>query len=252
MMHTSHILTSGDFQYWRKEQGALVPTDFDACFPDYQRADRIGVVSPRLEDGVLHTRYALLAATTTFYDGLRARGGEFFDYPYHFAFCDMTAESVATRCGRQLLDATTFGAWSGLDVWPESQWIRASGRVEGMLRQVFAWQINCLFWPEHFMPAAHVEPLPAYTQSLLAARLKTVYYYDAAHPDVEIHVNETVEDLVREKSLCRLPERVREAVSTQLATPVASSRESRFPFVERHRRVSVDDFLSDMAPCLSG
>ena len=247
-MHTSHILQSSDFQYWRQDQGGLRQVDFDACFPDYHGVDRIGVVSPHLEDGALHTSYALLAATTMFYDGLRSRGGTFFDYPHHFAFCDVTTEGVATQCGRLLLDQTTFGAWSGLDVWPESQWIRASGSVESMLQHVFAWQINCLFWPEPFMPAAGAEPLAVYVKPLLAARLKTVYYYDAAHPDVEIHVNTTVEELVREKSLTRLPEPVRHAVLAQPAATV-SPAESHFPYVERYRRVPVDTFLADMAPC---
>ncbi len=247
-MHTSHILQSGDFQYWHRQQDALLRTDFETCFPDYQRVDRIGVVSPHLEDGALHTSYALLAATTTFYDGLRARGGEFFDYPHHFAFCDVTAEGVATQGGRLVLDQTTFGVWSGLDVWPESQWIHASGRVESMLQHVFAWQINCLFWPESFMPAAGAEPLPVYVQPLLAARLKTVYYYDAAHPDIEIRVNATVEELVREKSRSRLPEPIRDAACAQ-PTTTASPAESLFPYVERYRRVPVDTFLADMTPC---
>ncbi|ETX01953.1 MAG: hypothetical protein ETSY1_05345 [Candidatus Entotheonella factor] len=246
-MHTSQILQSSDFQYWQREHDALVPSDFQTCFPDYLCTDRFGVVSPHFEDGALHTRYALLAATTTFYDHLRARGGEFFDYPHHFAFFDVTTEGIAIRGGRQALDQNTFGAWSSLDVWPESQWIHALGSVKGMLQYVFAWQINCLFWPESFMPAASVEPFPHYVRPLLAARLKTVYYYDAAHPDVEIHVNDNVEDMVRERCLSRLPEGVREAaLSSSMA---ASSSESRFPYIERYRRVSVDAFLADMAPC---
>ncbi|ETX03678.1 hypothetical protein [Candidatus Entotheonella palauensis] len=246
-MHTSQILQSGDFQYWRRERDALVQVDFNTCFPDYRCTDRLGVVSPHLEDGALHTRYALLAATTTFYDDLRARGGEFFDYPHHFAFFDVTAEGIAIHGGRQLLDQTTFGAWSSLDVWPESQWIQASSSVEGMLQHVFAWQINCLFWPESFMPALSAEPLPPYVQPLLAARLKTVYYYDATHPDVEIHVNDNVEDLMRERCLSRLPEGVREAALS--ASVAAAASESPFPYVERYRRVPVDAFLADMAPC---
>ena len=43
-MHTSHILQSSDFQYWRQDQDGLRQVDFDACFPDYQGVDRIGVV----------------------------------------------------------------------------------------------------------------------------------------------------------------------------------------------------------------
>ncbi len=247
-MHTSRIIQSGDFQYWHRERDALVQADFNTCFPDYHSADRIGVVSPHLEDGACHTRYALLAATTTFYDGLRARGGEFFDYPHHFAFCDVNAEGAATQHGRVALEPTTFDVWSGLDVWPESQWIRTSGSVEGMLQHVFAWQINCLFWPESFMPTAGSEPLPVYVQRLLAARLKTVYYYDSAHPDVEIRANATVEDLVREKSFSRLPEPLRQTVLSQSTTTV-SPADSPFSYVERYRRVTVDAFLADMAPC---
>jgi len=247
-MHTSHVLTSHDFQYWRQQQGAFVQVDFAACFPAYHRADRIGVVSPHLEDGVLHTSYALLAATTAFYDELRALGGEFFDYPHHFAFCDVNAEGVATQGGRVPLDPTPFGPWSGLDVWPESQWIQASGRVDSMLYHVFARQINCLFWPEFFMPTTADEPLPIYVRPLLNARLKTVYYYGTAHPDVEIRVNDTVADLVRDKSLDRLPESVRHAaLAPSVATPPG---DSPFPYVERYRRVSVDAFLAAMAPCL--
>ena len=248
-MHTSHILTSEDFQYWRQECGALRQVDFNACFPAYHSADRIGVVSPHLEDGVLHTSYALLAATTTFYDGLRASGGEFFDYPHHFAFCDVTPAGVATQCGRAPLDQAPFGAWSGLDVWPDSQWIHTSGSVESMLRHVFERQISRLFWPESFMPSAASERLPAYVRPLLAARLKTVYYYDAADPDVEIRVNATVANLVREKSLDRLPEPVRHAAMASLTGAATSSANRDFVYVERYRCAPVEAFLEAMAPC---
>lgn len=247
-MHTSRIIQSDDFRYWHQDQETLVQGDFDACFPGYDRTDRIGVVSPHLEDGAFHAKYALLAAATTFYDGLRARGGEFFDYPHHFVFCDVNEEGVATRRGRLSLEPTTFDVWSGLDVWPESQWIHTAGRVESMLQHVFAWQINCLFWPESLMPTTGAETLPVYAKRLLAARLKTVYYYDSAQPDVEIHVNETVASLIREKSFPRLPEPLRDTALAQLPR-AASPTESSFPYVERYRRVSVDAFLEDMAPC---
>ncbi len=253
-MHTSHLLKSVDFQYWQKEQAALVQADFDGCFPDYHRMDRIGVVSPHLEDGVFHVPYALLALTTKFYDGLRARGGAFFDYPHHFAFCDVTAEGVATQHGRFRLDndkEAWGGPWSGLDVWPKSQWIPASNTVEGMLQGVFDRQITYLFWPERLMPSAGIEPFPVYVKPLLEARLKAVYYYHASDPDVEIHVNQTVEGLVREKSFTRLPESVRDAVLAQRNDALTASTASPYPYVERYRRVSVDVFLADMAPCFT-
>ncbi len=251
-MHTSRLLQSSDFRYWRRKQETLVQVDFDACFPDHHSVDRIGVVSPYLEDGARHAAYALLAATTIFYDGLRARGGEFFDYPYHFAFCDVTAEGVATQLGRFQLDDNhdvLGGPWAGLDVWPKSQWVPTSGRVEDMLQGVFDRQINCLFWPESLRPAAGIEPFPAYVRRLLKARLKTVYYYHTTRPNVEIHVNQTVEDVVREKSFSRLPESVRDVVSAERDHALASPMAPGFSYAERYRRVSVDAFLADMAPC---
>src|SRR5687768_2655344 len=85
-MHTSTRLCAGDFHFWRQEaqDGKEINTeinivintevDFALFSPNYHEQDRIGVVSLGLEDGVLHTSYALLAFTTAFYDRLRARG----------------------------------------------------------------------------------------------------------------------------------------------------------------------------------
>ena len=78
-MHTSQALRSSHFEYQRPESGNRVA--FSAFCADYHAQDRVGVVSPQLEDGILHTAYALLALTTAFYDVQRASGSDFFIYP---------------------------------------------------------------------------------------------------------------------------------------------------------------------------
>ena len=55
-MHTSKLLKSSDFQYWRLTQEERINVDFEGFCPDYHELDRVGVISPCLEDGVLSHR----------------------------------------------------------------------------------------------------------------------------------------------------------------------------------------------------
>jgi hypothetical protein len=145
-MHTSTRMGAGDFQFWHHTASGARQVDFAAFCPDYHELDRVGVVSPALEDGVLQTSYALLALTTAFYDCLRARylapnpsparldagrvemsmarsqDDGFFDYPQHFAFVGAEGANVYTGSG--LLPLSTpqlWDGWSWLDVWPDAK-----------------------------------------------------------------------------------------------------------------------------------
>ena len=95
-MHTSTLLKSSDFQYWRLTDDRRISADFGTFCPDYHELDRVGVISPCFEDGILYTGDALLALTTAFYDVLRSQGTDFFDYPQHFAFIG-TPEVLSTH-----------------------------------------------------------------------------------------------------------------------------------------------------------
>ena len=191
-MHTSTLLISQNFEYWQSGENGLTCVDFETFCPDYHELDRTGVISPHLEDGILHTGYALLALTTAFYDIWRARTDDFFIYPQHFAILDITREGVNTGCGRLPLEKSTLGGpWGNLDVWPNSKWIPAHGSVSGMLKKAFDLQINRLFWPEDFRPNRKEKSLPAYAVQMLRTHLKAVYYYSTSGPNIEIHAAQT-------------------------------------------------------------
>ena len=240
-MHTSKVLRAADFHYVRTDGGG--ETDFQTFYPQYCYRDRIGVVSPCLEDGVLHTAYALLALTTAFYDVLRAGTDDFFDYPYHFALLDVDEQGVRTRHGRLPLTRSAMGSpWGGLDVWPESNWIAASGTASGMLQAVFATQLTHVFWPQDLLPEADETLLPVYVQRLLAARLKGVYYYKTLQPTIAVSVSRTVEEMAQ-RSLARLPLPV-----TRPPRALAGVAPSLL-FVECYCQSAVNDFLSTMAGC---
>jgi hypothetical protein len=246
-MHTSTVLQATDFQYWQVAGQMSNQVDFATCFPRYHERDHVGVVTAYLEDGVCYTSYALLALTTAFYDVLRARSETFFDYPYHFALLGADASGVVTRRGHLALDLPGMGApWAGLDVWPDSQWIQTGGTAVDMLRTVFARHLNHVFWPEGLrsIPTPTSARLPAHARNLLHTRLKSVYYYNTSDPNTEIRVTPTVETMVQQKSLARLPQTLNVAVSPRLVRDMTTPGAEAFPYVERYRRVSVETFLA--------
>ncbi len=240
-MHTSKLLRSSDFQYWQLTENERISVDFEEFCPGYHELDRVGVISPYLEDGILYTGDALLALTTAFYDVLRARETDFFDYPQHFAFIGASEATVKTR-GKHLPMDRIGAGWGNLDVWPDSKWIPTMGSVTGMLKKVFDFQINRLFLPHGFKLGSDESLLPAYARKMLDTRLKTIYYYNTPIPNVEIRASQQVADLVQ-KSIAEFPN-----AESEIEHPV----QSEFPSVGRYQQVSVDDFLVDMAGCFDG
>ena len=240
-MHTSKLLKTSDFQYWRLTEDEQISVDFEGFCPDYHELDRVGVISPCFEDGILHTGDALLALTTAFYDVLRSQGTDFFDYPQHFAFIGVSGDVVHTRGKRLPIDQIGTG-WGNLDVWPDSKWIPTTGSVTGMLKKVFDFQINRLFLPHGFKPGSNESLLPAYALKMLGTRLKAVYYYNTPIPNVEVCGSQQVADLIQ-KSIAQLSN----AKSTS-----TYQTQSDFPAVGRYQQVSVDNFLADMAGCFDG
>lgn len=239
-MHTSTRLAAADFYFTERTQFGVRSLSFAEFCPDYHELDRIGVVSLCLEDGVLHTGRALLALTTAFYDCHRARGGDFFDYPQHFAFIGADESGLRTRSGASLPDAPQqWDAWSWLDVWPAHKWVATSPTATSMLRRAFDYQINRLFWPHGLQPTPGEEPLPDYTQKMLCTRLKAVYCYSAAiplehdGPVVEVQLSPSAETLLHESG-GRLPPSARPPASQAPAT------------IDRFRLLDSDQFLAAM------
>jgi hypothetical protein len=239
-MHTSTRLAASDFCFVQRTRNGQRSLSFADFCPGYHELDRVGVVSLCLEDGVLHTGRALLALTTAFYDSHRARGGDFFDYPQHFAFVGADESGLRTGDGASLPDApNVWDAWSWLDVWPAHKWVATSPTATAMLARVFDYQINRLFWPHALRPAAGEEPLPDYAQKMLRTRLKAVYWYGPSilpeddGPVVEVRLSPPAETL-RQESVGRLPPPARPA---DLEAPAAT---------ERFRLLDSDQFLASM------
>jgi hypothetical protein len=238
-MHTSKRLISSNFQFWQQTSSGAQPVDLAAFCPNYHEQDRVGVVSLHLEDGVLQTSYALLALTTAFYDRLRARSTDFFDYPQHFAF--VGAEGTSVLVGEGLLPLNTeklWDAWSWLDVWPDAKWVPASATASGMLQRVFEYQINRIFWPRTLRLGLNEAPLPSYVWQMLKTSLKSVYLYGedeiaTVGERVEIRVMPEIDEVVQE-SLDRLP---------ALVDVTAAQRSRR---VQPYERVGIDEFLKAM------
>ena len=248
-MHTSKVLQSSDFHYVRRAPHGSSDRAMESLYPDYQTSDRVGVVSPRVEDGLVSAGYALLALTTTFYDRLRASTTDFFDYPQHFALLGATAEGILNYGRPVAVDEMALEAtWGNLDVWPDSQWLVAPVTATAMIKKVFDFQINRLFWPQSLVPQPGEERLPGYLRKMLGTRLKSVCYYNTVEPDLEIHVTQPVEAMVR-ASLARLPSPAGVLAAERAQREVARVDENEWRYRECYRDVSVQEFLGCLDTC---
>jgi hypothetical protein len=238
------MLTSTDYAFERMNGAESVPAEFSDFCADYHPQDRIGVVSPVMDDGVYGCAGALLACTTAYYDTKRHRNDGFFDYPQHFCVLDMDEDGVNTRQGRRKLDWQTIGSpWGNLDVWPSCKWHGAAGGAAGMLQKVMDLQIDRLFWPERFAPARPqgAARLPKYVGMMLRTHLKQVYYYATDRPTIRVRGSSVVADLAR-NSIERLPGQS----SVESAIP-ARSEANRWSWNELHRQSAPAEFMARFA-----
>lgn len=235
-MHTSTRLTASDFQFWQVSGAGNRPIAFAEFCPNYHELDRVGVVSLHLEDGVRQTGRALLALTTAFYDSHRTRGGDFFDYPQHFAFVGATTSGI--QSGASHLPPTTphlWDAWSWLDVWPANKWITAQPTAAAMLQQVFDFQINRLFWPRPLQPQIGEALLSDYAYKMLRTRLRSVYLYEPF---------DTLRDATVGMSVCTSP--VGESLLHESLAKLPSSSTRSVCAVDSLHAMAVDHFIVQM------
>ncbi len=243
-LHTSDRIAQSDFAYRRLRESESDVLTFSEAFPDYHPQDRVGLVSPRLEDGVFGSGAAVLGLATGFYDCLRSMGDGFFNYPMHHVFIGSQGARVRTRSGDLDLSTGEMGrAWGWLDVWPETNWHLCPATPAGMLESVFRHQVNRVYWPASFMPGEVAQPLSHYARRLLSGRLKSVWYYDCEGGNLEVRASGHAAAVIRE-SVDRLPRRDAETARE----PQPASGPS---IVNRFNAVEPQAFLEDMAVCFT-
>lgn len=245
-MHTSSRLTSSDFGFRSISVEGVREVEFGDFAPGYHVLDRVGIVSPGIGDGIRHSGCAILALTTAFYDDLRSRQDAFFAYPQHFAFIDVNEDGALGGRGRLAPDVIG-GPWGNLDVWPDNKWVHSPGSAAGMLKQVFDYQINRLFWPEGFGGDGAEPPLPAYARRMLGTTLKTVLYYRPTEADLQITATRTATDLI-DDSIQRLSNAEGRSES-HIPLETVESRDHDFVYAEGYRRIAVAAFLDEMEGC---
>ena len=243
-MHTSERIRQSDFVYRRRQDSNSKVLSFSEAYPDYHSQDRVGLVSPRLEDGVFGLAGAVLGLATGFYDCLRSKGGEFFNYPQHHVLIGGRDARVHTRKGDRDLSVPEMGsAWGWLDVWPETNWHLCPATPAGMLEAAYRLQVNRLFWPASFMPAEVDKPLSHYACKLLRGRLKSVWYYGSEDGNLEVRASGAAAEVIRE-SLERLPRG-----SAEKHNDVENT--SRPWFEHRFEEVKPEAFLEVMSVCFT-
>lgn len=167
-MHTSKILRSHHFRVV-DDAGTIVHMTADLT-----AQDRLGVVSPRYEDGISGASAAILLFVTAFYDLQRAQeeasGQPFFAYPDYFAFLFSEGDGVRGLSLPAPLAGGVSAAYGKLDVWPEDKWVVVRDTTN-LWTQIQARGITHLLLPAH--AAAGLGAIP----DAVAARLRATYRY---------------------------------------------------------------------------
>lgn len=167
-MHTSKVLRSHQFRV----SGADGTTVNLAA--GLTERDRLGIVSPRYEDGILGASAATLLFVTAFYDLMRAQeagsGQPFFAYPDYFAFLLRDGDGVRGMSGPAPLTDGVSAAYGKLDVWPEDKWVVAHDAAD-LWAGVQERGITHLLLPTH--AEAGLDAIPA----AVTARLSAAYHY---------------------------------------------------------------------------
>jgi hypothetical protein len=155
-MHTTDELTSETFEYRR--DGEAVPR-LDVM-PAMAVEDRLGVVMASPTDGLGAGNF-ILSCVTAFYDALRERRDEFFEYPDYYTF----------QASPDPLDYLEF------DVWPDHKNVSVAPDPERVLRSVNDRAIDVLLVPDSSGNDADVEGLEDVTLRSAERRIDACYLY---------------------------------------------------------------------------
>mgnify|MGYP006286338667 CR=1 FL=1 len=170
-MHTTEELTGETFEYRRDGEAVPRPEVMPATAVD----DRLGVVMASPTDGLGAGNF-VLSCVTAFYDELRARRDEFFEYPDYYTF----------QASPDLLDYLEF------DIWPDHKNVSVAPDPERALRAVNDRAIDVLLVPDSSGNDADVEGIKEVTFRSAERRIDACYLYapdgDLADADFSVGV----------------------------------------------------------------
>ena len=199
LMHSSPFLFGKEFKATRlaSVNGGFGATSVADAFADYHSQDRVAIITPDWEAGFAQNAVAVTALTALFYDAQRSLGRAFYTYPSHYLLVCRDADGIRTSGASKPPSLQAAGRpWSHLDVWPETQWSEVPSDTSSLLRTIFALHAHRVFWPEDLPLSAKGERLPAYIRLILASRLKAVYFYNSAAPNLEITASAGARELL--------------------------------------------------------
>ena len=241
-MHSSPLLFASEFQATRHDPArpTAEPVALADAFADYHSQDRVVIIANRWEDTFVQNAAGITALTAMFYDAQRATGKPFYTYPSHFLLICEGPDGIKTRTGvRPLAIGAAGRPWGHLDVWPETQWIGVAPDTGSLLKAVFALHAHRLFWPEDLFIAASGAPLPSYMRLILGSRLKAVYLYNTASPNLRIGASARAREML-------------EITPKLFASDFAPPTESKYRSIDSEAFLTLVDGCFEKSPHASG
>jgi len=240
-MHTSSLCADGDFEFsiYRGRmaksgvnepgQSNFAVTDFRAFWPDYSRAERVGIVAPSTNVCVLYAGSALLALAHAFYSDIRSERGPVrgIDRPSAalngYGFLDWPPHIVL------LTDATGSDNLRDLDVFPtETKVIQC--QPAAIMKAIVEHQINRLLFHRSDTLPSQDGPYAYY--QVFRTRFRTVYEFGDALRNIAAD-HGTMQVKLRPGSQ-----------SEAIRSGVLSSLKETSPPLDIYRVIQTDEFLA--------
>ena len=137
-MHTSEELAAPDFEY--RSDGKPVPRG--EVMPTITPEDRVGIVMGTGAEGIGAGNF-VLSCVTVFYDRLRARKGDFFEYPNYYTF-QATSNPADYRM---------------LDIYPDHKNVAIEPDAERLVRALNDRAISILLVPGNTARSTDIEDI---------------------------------------------------------------------------------------------
>ena len=186
-MHTSKKISLNDFFIF--DENKSVEIDFDSFCPNYHSRDRIAIVNPFCNEGLLGGSRTIFAFTAAFYESLRSKQKSFFNYPQHFTLF---------IGGENPIPEKDCKPWTMLDVWPDSQWLHCENNVNSIMQTLFKLQVNRIIWPSEWKPTDSLKKLSDSLQKILLNRIDNVFYYNSKTSETRISISGKSHELWQE------------------------------------------------------
>ena len=197
-MHLNELASLRDFKLIKNKN--IKENILEFC-PKFTNKDKIGVVSPNVEEGIFDAGYATLALVLGFYKKEKTQSERDCHYPPYYCFIEEQKSCTFTKVGSTGLTLShSCGPWQFFDFWPQSKCQKILPKPNNVFELIKNKKITLLFCHKFYL-LNKIKNYPIkkkllITNILKETPLKTIHIYGKNAGNIQIMVNKKIEKLI--------------------------------------------------------